>query len=84
MKPIVSILALKVHASGVFHPVRQEIIDEVKSKTDKWQPMSPDQNHFLNFTTEEIYSSTGNLDNQKTKPLTQENTWANYLLTFAS
>lgn len=45
------------------HPVRQEIIDEVKRKTKKWVPRELKDNHFRDKTAREIRDGTlGSLD----------------------
>lgn len=45
------------------HPVRQEIVDEVKRKTKKWTPREINDNHFKNKTAREIRDGTlGSLD----------------------
>lgn len=45
------------------HPVRQELVDEVKRKTKKWVPREVKHNHFRNKTAREIRDGTlGSLD----------------------
>ena len=45
------------------HPVRQELVDEVKRKTKKWVPREVKDNHFRHRTAREIRDGTlGNLE----------------------
>jgi hypothetical protein len=45
------------------HPVRQEIIDQVKERTKKWTPREIKDNHFKDKTAREIRDGTlGGLD----------------------
>jgi len=48
-------------------PVRQTLVDEIKTKTTKWQPREVDENHFKGKTVEEISGTTGGLDAGKSK-----------------
>ena len=58
MKQIV-FLASSVHA---VHPVRQELLDEIRSKTDKWTTIDINENHFSKVPEEHIKSSLGSLE----------------------
>ena len=42
----------------VNHPVRQEIVDEIR-KQDKWWPLSVEDNHFASIPAHRLVSSTG-------------------------
>lgn len=45
------------------HPVRQEIVDEVKRKTQKWKAREIKDNHFRDKTAREVREGTlGSLD----------------------
>ena len=45
------------------HPVRQELVDEIKAKTKTWKPREIKDNHFRGKTAKEIRDGTiGNLD----------------------
>ena len=37
-------------ADHALHPVRQELIDEIKAKTTKWKPREVKDNHFGNMS----------------------------------
>lgn len=44
------------------HPLRQELIDEIKSKTNKWVPNEIADNKFNGASIDEIYNSMGSKD----------------------
>jgi len=48
-------------------PVRQALVDEIKTKTTKWQPREVDENHFKGKTVDEISGTTGGLDAGRSK-----------------
>lgn len=44
------------------HPVREELVQEIKAKTSKWTPMEVKENHFRNVPAGEIQNTLGSLD----------------------
>jgi len=44
------------------HPVRQEIVDQIKAKTVKWVPQEVEHNHFSKMPKDEIMHTLGSLD----------------------
>ena len=45
-------LAIAAQAREIQHPVRPEIVEEIKRKTSKWQPIEVEDNHFAGYTKE--------------------------------
>jgi hypothetical protein len=44
------------------HPVRQDIVDEIKAKTTKWKPREVTQNHFSNVPLKQMLNTLGSLE----------------------
>lgn len=44
------------------HPVRQDIVDQIKSKTNNWTPTEVNENRFKDATVKQVFSSMGGLD----------------------
>jgi hypothetical protein len=44
------------------HPVRQEIVDEILSKTSKWKPRQVNKNHFVKVPAKKMHHTLGSLD----------------------
>ena len=45
-----------------YHPVREELVQEIKAKTSKWTPMEVEENHFRHVPVGEIQNTLGSLD----------------------
>ena len=43
------------------HPIRQEIVDEIKLKATSWKPMEVEKNHMRHHSAAEIKGSMGHL-----------------------
>jgi hypothetical protein len=43
------------------HPVRHEIVEEIKLKATSWKPREVDQNHLRHIPVENIHLMTGSL-----------------------
>ena len=61
MKTIGTVLFTVVLADK--HPVRQEIVDEIKAGTNAWWPREIHENHLRHVPVEKIPGKTGNLGN---------------------
>jgi len=55
------LLASTASAREMQHPVRQEIVEEIKRKTSKWEPMEVADNHFARYAKEEIHSQANSI-----------------------
>ena len=44
------------------HPVRQEIVDDIKAMTTKWKPREVSQNHFSQFPLKKMRNTLGSLE----------------------
>ena len=53
-------------ANDVKHPVRQEIVDEIKLKATSWTPKEVEDNHMRHRSVESIKSSMGHLGTSQT------------------
>lgn len=56
------VLALVVAASARKHPVRQEIVDDIRAKTASWQPMEVHENKLRHTDADKIHLRMGALD----------------------
>ena len=74
---IVVTLVFTTQAEELFHPVRQELIDEIKSKTNKWQPIEVYDNHFRHVKAEHLYSGLGNRGGEA--PITESTAAPNFV-----
>ena len=48
------------------HPIRQEIVDEIKLKATTWTPKEVSENHMRHRSVESIKSSMGHLGTSQT------------------
>ena len=58
-------LALLVHGSSAtleHHPVRSEIVEEIKALTSRWTPQEVHKNHFYKMPKEDIALTLGSLE----------------------
>ena len=57
---ITSIMVVQSQSSGTMrHPVRQEIVDEIKSRTKSWVPVEIQDNKFRDVPVEQLLGKLG-------------------------
>ena len=54
MLKIVTIGTIVALTSATTHPINQDIVNEIKTKTSKWTAHEPHENPLIHWTTEEI------------------------------
>ena len=47
------------------HPIREDIVEEIKLKATSWTPKAVDENHMRHHSAEDLYRSAGNLGTTK-------------------
>jgi len=46
-------------AFAIDHPVNENVVNDIKSKTTKWTPMDPSENPLSNLSTSDILGLLG-------------------------
>jgi len=77
LKMNVSLIALALAVSAksnevaAKHPVREELVEEIKLKTTSWTPRAVEDNHMRHKSVESLYHSMGHLGTQRTSKSTE-------------
>ena len=56
---LTSIMVVQSQSSGMRHPVRQEIVDEIKTRTKSWVPVEVKDNKFRDVPVEQLLGKLG-------------------------
>jgi len=56
-----ALVAISAMVEASKHPVRQEIVNEIKLKTNSWTPKEVDDNHLRHRSAESLKASMGHL-----------------------
>ena len=56
---VASVVALTLADAN--HPVNEDIVKEIKEKTDLWEPVEPSENPFKDMTNKEVYGLLGTI-----------------------
>ena len=51
--------AIAVALADVAHPINEDIVNEIKAKTDKWQPYEPTENPLSGRNNIELFGLLG-------------------------
>ena len=62
---LLALLSLPLTHSSTLHPVRQELVDEIKQKTTKWTPKEAHRNPLKDIPAHQLKSRLGTLDKTK-------------------
>ena len=57
-----TLFVTSVYAQMQQHPVRQEIVDDIKARTTKWKPREVLQNHFIHTPVAQMHHTLGSLE----------------------
>lgn len=68
MKFYVSLLAAIAYAEKA-HPVRQEVVDQVRLRTSSWQPRAVHENHLRHYAVDKLPLGNLGTDDYSTSPL---------------
>ena len=56
-------ISFAIGCVAAFHPVRQEIVDDIKLKTTSWKPREVHENHLRHVPQDQLGSLMGSLGN---------------------
>ena len=59
---ILGLVSIEQVSSTIQHPVREEIVEQIKLKTTKWKPMEMHENSFRDHSAESLHKRLGALD----------------------